>query len=38
MKPTYAVFRDGSFNSPSSKINLGEIFKSVSPNTVVKVI
>ncbi|WP_400225335.1 site-specific DNA-methyltransferase [Methanomethylophilus alvi] len=38
MNPTYAVFRDGSFENSSSKINLGEVFKSISPDTVVKVI
>lgn len=38
MKPTYAVFRDGSFRDSSNKINLEEIFKVQSPDTVIKVI
>lgn len=38
MKPTFAVFRDSSFSGSQSKINLEEIFKSESPETVVKVI
>ncbi len=38
MKPDYAVFRDQSFTSSSNRINLEEIFKSKSPETVVKVI
>ncbi|MBR4181855.1 MAG: hypothetical protein IKQ57_06955 [Candidatus Methanomethylophilaceae archaeon] len=38
IKPTYAVFRDASFTDSSSKINLGEIFKNLSPETTVKVI
>src|SRR5574344_533464 len=38
MKPAYAVFRDGSFRDSSNKINLGEIFKVQSPDTVIKVI
>ena len=37
-QPLRAVFRDSSFESSSSKINVGEIFKSISPDTRVKVI
>ena len=38
MKPTFAVFRDSSFANSQNKINLEEIFKSESPETVIKVI
>lgn len=37
-KPLRAVFRDGSFKSSSEKINVGEIFKLLTPDTRVKVI
>jgi site-specific DNA-methyltransferase (adenine-specific) len=37
-QPLRAVFRDSSFESSPSKINVGEIFKSISPDTRVKVI
>ncbi len=37
-QPLRAVFRDGSFASSPSKINVGEIFKMVAPDTRVKVI
>lgn len=37
-QPLRAVFRDSSFESSSAKINAGEIFKSISPDTRVKVI
>ena len=37
-RPLRAVFRDSSFNDSPSKINVGEIFKSVAPDTSVKVI
>lgn len=37
-KPTYAVFRDSSFAGSPEKINVGEIFKLLSPCTQVKVI
>jgi len=37
-KPLRAVFRDSSFESSSSKINVSEIFKLLSPNTRIKVI
>lgn len=38
MKPTYAVFRDSSFKNIQDKINLGELFKNESPETVIKVL
>ena len=38
MRPNYVVFRDGSFKDSSNKINLEEIFKSESPDTVIRVI
>lgn len=38
MQPLKAVFRDASFSSSPSKINLGEIFKLMAPDTRVKVI
>lgn len=37
-KPLRAVFRDSSFANSPSKINVGEIFKSLAPDTRVKVI
>ena len=37
-KPLRAVFRDSSFKSDSAKINVTEIFKTISPNTTMKVI
>lgn len=37
-KPLRAVFRDSSFADSPSKINVGEIFKSIAPDTRVKVI
>lgn len=37
-KPLRAVFRDASFASSPAKINVGEIFKLLSPDTRVKVI
>ena len=37
-KPLRAVFRDDSFASSPEKINLGEIFKMLSPDTAVRVI
>ena len=37
-KPLRAVFRDSSFADSPSKINVGEIFKLLSPDTRVKVI
>lgn len=37
-QPLRAVFRDSSFANSPSKINVGEIFKSLSPDTSVKVI
>ena len=37
-KPDFAIFRDLSFNNSAAKINVGEIFKAISPNTVVKVL
>ncbi len=37
-KPLRAVFRDSSFDGSPAKINVGEIFKMLSPNTKVKVI
>lgn len=37
-KPLRAVFRDSSFSDSPSKINVGEIFKLLSPETRVKVI
>ena len=38
LQPLRAVFRDSSFASDDSKINVTEIFKNVSPDTKVKVI
>lgn len=37
-QPLRAVFRDSSFANSPSKINVGEIFKSLAPDTRVKVI
>lgn len=37
-QPLRAVFRDNSFESSPAKINVGEIFKSLAPDTRVKVI
>lgn len=37
-EPLRVVFRDSSFASSSSKINVGEIFKLIAPDTTVKVI
>ena len=37
-RPLRAVFRDSSFANSPSKINAGEIFKSLAPDTKVKVI
>jgi adenine-specific DNA-methyltransferase len=37
-QPLRAVFRDSSFASSPSKINVGEIFKMLAPDTRVKVI
>ena len=37
-QPLRAVFRDSSFNGSSEKINVGEIFKMLAPDTRVKVI
>jgi adenine-specific DNA-methyltransferase len=37
-KPERVVFRDSSFSSSPEKINVTEIFKTLSPDTSVKVI
>ena len=37
-KPLRAVFRDSSFANSPSKINVGEVFKLLAPDTSVKVI
>lgn len=37
-KPLRVVFRDSSFNNSPAKINVSEIFKTLSPDTTVKVI
>ncbi|MDW7675588.1 MAG: DNA methyltransferase, partial [Bacillota bacterium] len=37
-QPLRVVFRDSSFANSADKINVGEIFKLIAPNTVVKVI
>ena len=37
-QPLRAVFRNSSFNSSPAKINVGEIFKMLAPDTRVKVI
>lgn len=36
--PDFAIFRDLSFTSSADKINVAEIFKTLSPNTKVKVL
>ncbi len=38
LKPLRALFRDHSFEGSANKINVYEIFKSISPDTTVKVI
>lgn len=38
MQPLRAVFRDSSFANSPSKINVGEIFKLMAPDTTIKVI
>lgn len=38
MRPNVAVFRDGSFTSSATKVNLSEHFRMLSPGTKVKVI
>lgn len=38
MKPMRVVFRDSSFTDDDNKINVEEIFKLISPETVIKVI
>jgi len=38
MQPLKVVFRDSSFSSCPDRINLEEIFKSISPNTEIKVL
>lgn len=38
MQPLRAVFRDSSFANSPAKINVGEIFKLMAPDTTVKVI
>ena len=37
-KPLRAVFRDSGFNGSPEKINVGETFKLISPDTRVKII
>ena len=37
-QPLRAVFRDSSFANSPAKINVGEIFKAIAPDTSVKVI
>ena len=37
-QPLRAVFRDSSFNGSPAKINVGEIFKMLAPDTKIKVI
>ena len=37
-QPSMATFRDDAFGRSADKINLGEIFKELSPETKVKVI
>lgn len=37
-QPLRAVFRDNSFDGSPAKINVGEIFKMLAPDTRVKVI
>ena len=36
-QPLKAVFRDSSFSGSPAKINVGEIFKMLSPDTSVKI-
>jgi adenine-specific DNA-methyltransferase len=38
LKPNLALFRESTFKSSADKINLGEIFKNLAPNTKVQVI
>ena len=38
MKPVYAVFRDASFEDDSANINCEQLFKAISPSTMLKVI
>ena len=38
IKPIYAVFRDGVFESDAANINCEQIFKSISPSTTIKVL
>jgi len=38
MKPLAAVFRDSSFASAAEKVNLAEHFRTISPETKIKVI
>jgi adenine-specific DNA-methyltransferase len=37
-KPGIAFFRDDAFNDDAARINVEQIFKQNSPNTIVKVI
>ncbi|OLS01859.1 site-specific DNA-methyltransferase [Tissierella creatinophila] len=37
-RPSTAIFRDNSFKNSANRINLEEIFKSLSPNTKIKVL
>lgn len=37
-QPLRAVFRDSSFGDDAARVNLGEIFKLLSPDTEVKVL
>lgn len=37
-QPLRAVFRDSSFSNSPAKINVGEIFKAIAPDTSVKVV
>ena len=37
-RPKRVVFRDSSFSGSPAKINVGEIFKLLSPSTEIKVI
>jgi len=37
-KTVVAIFRDSSFKSDSAKVNVTEIFKTISPSTTVKVV
>lgn len=38
LAPVYAVFRDASFGEDSTLTNMGEIFKTYSPDTEVRVL